>query len=1027
MNITQLAMSRDRVTLVALAVVLMAGLAAYQSMPRNEDPGFIIRTALVQTLFPGASPERVEQLVTDKLEEAIQEMPELDYVSSDSKAGVSVIYVNVKESYTQMRPIWDKLRRKVDSAQSNLPDDVIGPFVNDEFGDVFGTVVSVVGEGFSYRELEDIAEEVRDELLLIDNVAKVEIFGTQEERIFVEYDNARLAELGLSPVQLQSILTSRNIILPGGDLITEYEKLLLEPSGNFQTLDELGRTIVNVPGSNDVIRLQDIVAIERGYVDPPEELFRYNGEPGLSLHVSLREGGNVIDLGEDVRRVVERARSVYPIGVEFELLLDQAQVVQRKVDEFTGSLVQAVLIVAAVMLVFLGLRTGLIVASLIPAAMISALLIMSTIGVGLDQMSLAALIIALGMLVDNAIVMTESVMVRMGAGESAWDASLNAAAELRLPLLISSLTTSAAFLPIYLAESSTGEYTAPLFIVVTITLLCSWVLALTMVPLLCSRFLRIKVREEGTDPYGGPFYGVYRALLLLALRHRFIALGLVGAVWWGAMQGFAYVPNIFFPDNDRPQFTAEVELPNSAPIERMDALMQALDDFVRDRLSARNEEPGITQWGTFVGAGAPKFLLPYNPEPASPNYAMVLGEASSVEQITARIVPELEDYLENEFPDANPTIRPLPLGAPAWPPVSIRLSGRDTEELFRIADALKGQLEQVAGARQVTDDWGPRSKKLQVGVDETRARLAGVTNQDVALSLQTALDGLETTEYREADELIPVILRSRGAVGSLPKRGSAVPSVNVYAQSSGRNVPLDDVATVRLVWEPAIVRHRDRLRTVAVEALLVPGYTASEVNAAISPWLEEQAKTWPFGYAWEFGGEAETSGTANASIAAKLPIAGLIILLLLVAQFNSLRRPLIVLITIPLGLIGVVAGLLIARSYVGFMTLLGIISLAGIVINNAIVLLDRIRIETDEQGLSPADAVLRSAQTRLRPILLTTVTTVGGLLPLWLSGGPMWEPMAISIIFGLLFATVLTLGVVPLLYSLFFGVSFKRT
>ncbi|MEO0974001.1 MAG: efflux RND transporter permease subunit, partial [Pseudomonadota bacterium] len=589
----------------------------------------------------------------------------------------------------------------------------------------------------------------------------------------------------------------------------------------------------------------------------------------------------------------------------------------------------------------------------------------------------------------------------------------------------SSATTSAAFLPIYLAESSTGEYTAPLFIVVTITLLCSWVLALTMVPLLCTKFLRAQPRAEGDDPYGGRLYGVYRAVLLLALRHRLVALGLVLGVWWFAMQGFAYVPNIFFPANDRPQFTAEVELPKSVPIERMDALMVATDRFVSEQLLARDDEPGVTHWGTFVGAGAPKFLLPYTPEATSPNFAMILGNATSVEEIEGRLVPELQSFIESEFPDANPTIRPLPLGAPAWPPISIRLSGRDSQVLFEMADALKARLAQVPGARQVTDDWGIRSKKLQVVVDETRARLAGVTNQDVAISLQTALDGLEATEYREADELIPVMLRSRGSLVSLPKRGSAVPSVNVYS-TSGRNVPLDDVADVQLVWEPAVVLRRDRLRTVAVEALLAPGYTAAEVNAVIQPWLEEQAASWPFGYSWEFGGEVETSGEANASIAAKLPIAGLIILLLLVAQFNSLRRPLIVLITIPLGLIGVVAGLLITKSYIGFMTLLGIISLAGIVINNAIVLLDRIRIEIEENGLPPDRAVLQSAQTRLRPILLTTVTTVGGLLPLWLGGGPMWEPMAISIIFGLLFATVLTLGVVPLLYSLFFGVTYAK-
>ena len=1023
MDITRFAIERNRIAGVLLVVVLIMGVSAYNSMSRDEDPGFIIRVALVQTFFPGASPERIELLVTDKLEKAIQEIPEVDYISSTSKVGVSVIYVNVKEEYKNMRPIWDNLRRKIDGVLGDLPDGIRGPFINDEFGDVFGTIISITGDGFNYRELKKYADEVRDELLLIPDVAKVDVYGDQEERVFVDYDNARLAELGLSPVQLQQLLQSRNIILPGGDFKTTYENVVLEPSGNFRSVEEVGRSIINIPGSREVVRLEDMVDIYRGYVDPPTTIMRALGDASLALAVSMREGGNIIDLGTQIREVIKRAETIYPIGIEFEEIMFQADAVEKKIDDFVGNLLQAVVVVTLVMLLFLGLRTGLIVASLIPTAMIASFFVMSLFGIGLDQMSLASLIIALGMLVDNAIVMSESIMVRMEHGRSAKDAAIGSARELRIPLLTSSLTTSAAFLPIFLAESQTGEYTAPLFKVVTITLLCSWVIALTLIPLLSVAFMKVKMQKTKGDEFGGPFYTLYRRCLAVLLHRPKTTMVGVAIVFMVAMQGFGLIPNIFFPENDRQTMTVELELPEGTPIQRTDFVAAAVEDFMRSNLVVSDtREYGIVSWAAFVGEGAPKFLLPYNPEPPSPNYSLILVNANSLEVMREELIPSVARFIQSNFPDVNPTVRALPLGAPAWPPVSIRVSGRDTDRLFDIVDEVKARLRSVPGATLVSDNWGPRSKKVLIEIDETRARLAGVSHQDVAISLQTYLDGLETTEYREDDKLIPVVLRAKRAiVGST----GGLESINVYAQATGSSVPMNQVAEPELVWQPARIERRDRLRTVTVEALLEPGYTATQVNEAIEPWLHEQSVDWPFGYSWEFGGEAETSGKANASIAAKLPVAGLIILLLLVAQFNSLRKPAIILVTIPLALIGVVVGLLGARSYFGFMTLLGIISLAGIVINNAIVLLDRIRIEQDE-GLPPDKAIIEAAQQRLRPILLTTLTTIGGLLPLWLGGGPMWEPMAISIIFGLAFATVLTLGVVPVLYALFYRVRFEK-
>jgi len=1021
-DITRFAIEKTRITGTALVVLFFAGVSAYRAMPRAEDPGFIVRTAQITTIFPGASPERVEQLVTDRLEKEIQQMPEIDFITSESKTGVSIIFVNILESLTDMRPIWDALRRKVDNARSDLPEDVIGPIVNDEFGDVFGIVITLVGEGYSYAELKDIADDVRDEFLLIDEVAKVELHGVQEERIFVEYSNARLAEVGLSPFQLVQLMSSRNIIIPGGQLTTEGERITLEPSGNFETIDDLRRSVIPVPGTSDVVYLEDIASVSRGYVDPPSNRVHATGEAALAIAISMREGGNILTLGERVTETLNRLRAIYPHGVEFDVVTFQPAEVQKKIRDFTGNLLQAIVVVGAVMLVFLGIRTGLVVASLVPGAIVAALFVMSLFGIGLDQISLASLIIALGMLVDNAIVMSESILVQMGEGKPAKQAALDSAKELRVSLLISSLTTAAAFLPIYLAESTTGEYTAPLFKVVTITLLCSWVLALTMIPLLCVRFLKVK-KTQREQSFDTPFYRRYRGILLWALRHRILTVSGIIGVFILSMAGFRLIPNVFFPPSDKPYFKVELELPLGTPIERTESVVRDIEAFLRDSVSATGPDgEGVTHWAAFVGEGAPRFVLPYAPEPPSPNYAFMIVNTTSDAAIDGAVAP-LEAFAFAHYPDLELTARRIENGPPIQTPVEVRISGRETDRIFELADAVKRRLQETPGTRNVSDDWGIRTKKLFVEVDQPRARRAGVTSQDVAVSLQTGLSGIELTEYREGDKLIPITLRS---VEADRQDVDKLESFAVFAQATGRSVPLRQVADVSVEWQPAKILRRDRLKTVTVGAQLEPGVTAAQVNAAIVPWLEETGAGWPLGYRWELGGEAETSATANQSIGEKLPIAAMIIVMLLVIQFDSILKPLIILCTIPLGMIGVVFGLIVARSYFGFMTLLGVISLAGIVINNAIVLIDRIAIEIDQNGRTPQDAILEAGQRRLRPILLTTATTVGGLVPLWLGGGAMWEPMAISIIFGLLFATVLTLGLVPVLYSLFFRVRFAE-
>ena len=1028
MNITAIALKNNRTTIVLMLVILLAGFQSYMNMPRAYDPGFIIRAAQVITYFPGASPERVEQLVSDKIEKVVQEIPELDFVTSESRTGVSIVMVNIKDSYKDMRPIWDNLRRKIDDAEG-LPDGIIGPVVNDEFGDVFGIVMTLTGEGYSYAELKDIADDTRDQFLYLEDAAKVEILGAQEERIFVEYSNTQLSRLNLSPSQLLQMLSSRNIIIPGGSIKIGNERIELEPSGNFRSVEEVRKTVISLPGSDEILYLSDIAEVKRGYVDPPASMVHSSGRKALGIAISMRDGGNNIALGEKVEETLKRIKNSYPYGVEFDVVNFSPTEVENKVNSFASNLVQAIFVVAAVMLVSLGLRTGLIVAFLIPASMVMAMLLMAFFNIGLDQISLAALIIALGMLVDNGIVMTESIMVSMSNGKKPAEAAIESANELRVPLLTSSLTTAAAFLPIFLAESNVGEFTASLFKVVTITLLCSWLLSLTVIPLLCVSFL--KVKQQSVD-YDSRFYNGYRRFLTVLLRFRISTLVFTALLFASAIFGLKYVPNIFFPPSDRLYFTVELTLPMGTAIETTEAVVNRLEEFISKELTVdarvdagagdeaigKAGQQGVTNWISYIGSGGTRFVLSHNPEPPGSNYALlVLNTTDNV--IIDELIVRLNDFAFDQFPDVLIKAQRISSAAPVNNPVEVRLYGSDTDALFDIMEEVKNEMANVEGLQNITDDWGQRIKKLVVEINQQRALRAGVTNEDIAISLQSGLSGLELTQYREDDKVIPVIFRSVQADRQDIRK---LQSLTIYSQSKGTAIPLTQVADIEIVWEPAKILRRDRLKAITIGAQLKPGFTATEGFNAISPRLEQQAEQWPFGFRYELGGDAESSKKGNQSIADKLPIAAFIILFLLVAQFNSIRKSVIILTTIPLGLIGVTAGLLIGNSFFGFMTLLGIISLAGIVINNAIVLLERIQLEIDELGLPPYEAIISAAQKRFRPILLTTATTVLGLIPLYLGGGEMWEPMAIAIMAGLLFSTLLTLGVVPVMYALLFRI-----
>jgi multidrug efflux pump len=1014
MNITAFALKNDKVTIVFSLLLFIYGIISFMDLPRAKDPGFIIRTATVVTYFPGASAKRVEQLVTDKLEKQIQEMSEIDFIKSTSKSGVSIIFVNILEKHKNMRPIWDSLRRKVEDGSRELPSGTSKPIVNDEFGDVYGSMISITSDGLAPKELEDIAKNTKDIFLRLDDVAKIQILGVQPEVVYVEFDNSKMARLNLSASYLKNILENKNIVLSGGSIKVDTSRLSIEPSGNYENVTQIGNTIIPL-NTGEKIYLKDIANIKYEYKNPSTFIVQENSKPALLIAISMKKDGDIIKLGEKIDELMKEVQDKLPLGVHLERIFNEPKIVDRIIKNFVNNLLQAMALVIIVMLFSLGFRTGLIVAVLIPMSILTSFIVMSIFDIWLDQVSLAALIISLGLLVDSAIVMSESIMVLMNKGKNVVEASIQSANELKIPLLTSALTTSAAFLPIFLAKSSTGEYTNSIFKVVTITLLCSWILALTLTPVLSKYFMKKDLQKEHKESW---IVGFYRNVLNLFLQNRVIVLIIVILIFASSIKVLDLVPKKFFPASSESTFTAEIRLPVGTAIETTKHDVEKIEKYIKDKyIYLKEENSQVLNVVSFIGESAPRFWLSYEQELASSEYSTILINTKNASVIPA-IKKDIETFAKANFPDMQIDVKTLAMGPPVKKPVEIRISGKDTDKLFEISAKVKQELSKINGVKNIVDDWGLRNKKLTIQIDESKALKEGITNLDIALSLQTSLSGFEVTTFRKNDKLIPIVLRSNEETKDDINR---LETINVYSQTSGKNIPLSQVATVKVVYEESKIIRRDRLKTIIVGSDIKQGANALEIFDAIKPWLDEYSKSFDLGYYYEFGGEFEASGKANDSIVVNLPIAFMAILLLMVAQFNSVKKPLIILSAIPLGIIGVSYGLFIMDSYFGFMTLLGIISLAGIVINNAIVLLERIKIE-EENGLDSYTAIIEASISRLRPIVLTTLTTVLGLVPLWYSGGVMWEPMAISIIFGLTISTVFTLTFVPVLYSLFFKV-----
>ncbi|MFC3194187.1 efflux RND transporter permease subunit [Marinicella sediminis] len=1027
MNIAELSIKQNRITWVVLLSIIVMGMAIYSTLSRDSMPPFTVRVASVVSSFPGASPERVEQLVTDKIEQVAQELPELKEVTSTSRTGLSVVSVTLKDEVkaADMQGVWDRLRRKLEDIEG-LPDGVNPDLNDDGIGDVYGIVVGLTSDGFSYAQMKSYADDIRDDLIKIPEAAKVAMGGLQEERVFVEFDNAKLNEYGLTANMLKNFIGSTNIVSSGGQINLGNERIILEPTGNFNDVSDIRSMLIPVgEGGSQLIQLGDIAMVAKSYIDPPVQVVRYNGQRAVSLHINLKDLANVIDLGEAVDQTIDRWQQKLPVGLELFRVSSMDTYIEVKIDDFVINLMQSITIVLLVMLLFLGFRTGLIIASLIPIVTIMTLMIMGMIDTGLNQVTLAALIMALGMLVDNAIVVAESIMVKMERGTSALQAAVDSAGELIMPLLISTLTTSAAFLAFYMSPTTMGDIVGPIFVVITIALLSSWVIALTVITLFCYLFLKIDPNQQPglVDRIILRLKRMYQLLIVAALHHRLKVIGLVLLAFVTALSGFRYIDFLFFPDSDRNLVTVDINLPAGTRIESTTAVVSELERYMEEQwLVEDGRTTGILDWSSYIGKGPESYDLGYAQEEADSSYAHMLINTSSF-MVNNRVIEALDEFSFERFPNAEVKVGVL-AGGGGGVPIEIKVSGDDPDQLAIIAESIKLKLSQLPGTKNVKDDWGPKSKKFLIDIDQNRAQSAGVTSQDIATSLKTVLDGFKTGEYREDNKTIPIIMRSDV---NQQQSLSSLETLNVYAQSTGRSVPLLQVANIIPQWQYSKIKRLDLIRTINISSKLTASGNASAITAIMKPWLEEQqTSVWPENYSHQLGGDAEQSAESMGSVVSYLPLSGFIIILLLVIQFNSLRHVSMVLMTIPLGVIGVVIGLLTFGEPFGFMPFLGVISLAGIVINNAIVLLDRIGIERQVPGRLVQDAIVVACLQRFRPILLATFTTVLGLVPLYLSGGEMWEGMAVSIMVGLLFGSLITLLFIPVMYGLLYRVKFNE-
>lgn len=1004
-NLSDWALKHRSFIIFSMIAVTIAGLVSYVRLGRSEDPAFTFRTMIVQASWPGATLDDTLSQVTERIERTLQETKGLDYLRSYTSPGSTTIFVNLKGSTTasEVPDIWYQVRKNVGDIRHTLPAGVVGPGFNDDFGDTYGLIYGFTADGFTHRELRDYVEDIRSRLLQVPDVSKIEILGPQDEQIFVEFSTKHLAGLGIDRAALIAALQAQNAVSPSGTLQTGDEKLLIRLSGAFRSENDI--LDVNFLSNGRLIRLRDIAEVRRALADPPQPMFRVNGKPALGLAIAMREGGDILALGSNIKKAIGEVIADLPLGIDATLVSDQPVVVKNAIGEFMESLWQAIAIIMAVSIVSLGFRPGAVVALSIPLTMAIVFPIMEGIGIDLQRISLGALIIALGLLVDDAMTTVDVMTSRLSAGDSKEEAATFAYKTLAFPMLTGSFVTAAGFVPIGFARSTAGEYTFSIFAVVTIALIVSWFVAVLFAPLMGVWLLK---KPEAAAP-GQPnmVLRFFRAILLGAMRWRFVTIALTLACFALSLLSLPLVPRQFFPASDRPELVVDLTLPQNASIFASDKAAAKLDDLLK-------HDPDVASWSTYVGRGAIRFYLPLNVQLANDFFAQAVVIAKDV---AARkgLHARLEKELAEQLPSVVARVSPLELGPPVGWPVQYRVSGPDLAKVRAIAL----QLGQLMGAdpslRHVNFDWMEPARKVRIQIDQDQARLLGLSSQALAEVLNTVTAGTPLTQVRDDIYLINVITRAEDEqrVSLSTLRSLQLPLPN------GRTVPLSQVATFDYEQEFPLIWRRQRVPTLTVQADIASGGTPEAAVRALAPAVEKLNAGLPKGYRIEVGGTVEESAQSQASVFARVPLMLFLMLLFLMAQLHSFSRLALVLSIVPMGLIGIVAALLISGRPLGFVAILGILALMGMIARNAVILIEQIETERAE-GREPWDAVVQGTLSRFRPIMLTAISTVLGFIPI--APTVFWGPMAFAIMGGLFVATMLTLIVLPALYVAWFRI-----
>ncbi len=1009
MNIAESSIKYSVVTTLFIILMTGGGLYAYFKLGRLEDPEFTIKDALITTRYPGASASEVDREVTDRIESACQQLGQVRRITSMTRDGLSIVTVTIKDRYRkeQLPQVWDELRRKINDLQPNLPPGVKPSFVNDDYGDVFGIVYSVTGDGYAYKEMEDYAEDLRRELLLVQDVKRVDLYGAPPQVVYIEISRSKMSNLGLTPEQVFATLNLQNMVVPSGKVKIGEEYIRIAPTGEFSSIEQIGDLQIRGQRSESLVFLKDIAKIYRGYEDPPSLIVRHNGKKAICLGVSTAEGGNVVTMGNAMTKRLAELEFMRPVGMELSVVSHQANSVTAAINNFVISLIESIAIVVVVLMIFMGLRSAIIISIVLMLTIFATFIWMWIQGILLERISLGALIIALGMLVDNAIVVVEGVLIGTQKGMSKIEAANAVVNQTKWPLFGATVVAILAFGPIGFSPDATGEFCKSLFQVVAVSLFLSWVLAITVTPLLCYWLLpNIKPGTESGDPYKGFIFRFYRSILNFCLRFRWLSVLAMVVMLALSIIGFKYVPVSFFPDSTRPQFMVHYWRPEGIDIRETEADVGKIAEWLR-------KKEGVTDVDSFIGRGAQRFLLTYTPEKDYPSYGLMMVGVKDYTQIDP-MIRELSTYLSEHFPDSEPKFEKFVLGPTKGAKIEARFMGPDPFVLRTLAEKAKQIFRSDAAAGNIRDDWRQLVKVVRPVYAESDARLSGISRPALAHALQTHFAGYDVGVYRENDKLLPIRLR--------PPPGERedvenIRDVQVWSPTSKSMVPIQQVVSgFETVSDNPIIQRRYRRLMVTAQCDPKVGLP-SELLKRIKPKIEALAL--PAGYTLEWGGELESSRDAQRGLSGALPICVLLMIATVICLFNGIREPLIIWLTVPLAMIGMTAGLLSTGQAFGFMAILGALSLIGMLIKNAIVLLDEMKLQVSE-GKPPFQAVVEASVSRVRPVSMAAFTTVLGMIPLL--PDIFFSAMAVTIMAGLTFATVLTLLFVPVLYVIFYRI-----